>query len=367
MKTMAFLGKSLLVTGTVAAGLSTGGWVGERSQSPSAYRQSFMETGEEASPAALPPATTDSLFHYQFVSGERLEYALDATIGGSGIESLAGPGNVAMEFSSDMYVETLGVDLAGNGDLLIGFDTVEMRGSFMDAPVNLMHSLGGTEFNHGNSHISTAQGDSIAGIPQLEFFNKPTRAEITPAGDVLNVFGAPGMDRMLSPEKLVASVRFPDGDLDEGAQWISEFAMPVPGIGSPVASQATNVLEGFELYRGRYCGVIRQTIQAKQEAGTAVSPESVLGDEMNFSLPEFKLSGENLIYFDIDNGQLIQADMNLDFSLRIGDQLKPVADMLSLYGELLNEIEGNDPGEKGDAGLLDLGLNITGTLSLVTQ
>lgn len=367
MKLFAFLSKGALAAAAVAAGLNTGGWVHEqahyRTIAPSST--SAHEEGVPTKTATVDPATPDSLFHYQFVAGERLDYALDAAIGGTGIESLSGPGNVAMEFTSDLHVLTESVDLAGNGNLSIGFDRVEMHGSFMDAPVNLVHSLAGTEYTHGNEHVSTANGDSIAGIPQLEFFNQPTKARVSPSGEVLQVDGAPGMDKLLSPEEILTSIEFPAGELDTGAQWTSNFAMPVPGVGSPAGATALNVLEGFQLFRGRYCGVIRQTLQADQADGTLASPESVLGDEMNFSMPEFRLSGENLIYFDVDNGQLIQADLNLNFTMRIGGQLKPVADLLNVYGSLLNELEGNRPSESPAQDALDLGVNIQATLGLL--
>ncbi len=367
MKFLAFLGKSALATTAVAAGLGTGNWVNEQVHTPQTHLSTaHMEEDTPESPLGE-PASAESLFHYQFIPGETLYYALDATVGGSGIESLTGPGSVAMEFTSDMHVHTESIDLLGNGTIEIAFDQVQMNGSFMDAPVNLTHSMAGTEFSHGNDSLSTAQGDSTAGIPQLDFFNTPTRALVSPAGEVLQVYGAPGMDQLLSPQEIVTSVEFPAGDLDAGAQWTSDFAMPVPGLGAGVASTATNVLEGFQLFRGRYCGVVRQTILSSQEDGTLASPESALGEEMNFSLPEFKLRGENLIYFDVDNGQLVQAEMNLDFTMRIGDQLKPMADMMNLYGKLLNEIEGNAPGESDGEDLLDLGINIQATLALLTE
>jgi hypothetical protein len=136
-------------------------------------------------------------------------------------------------------------------------------------------------------------------------------------------------------------------------------------MGTPAAAQATNVLEGFELYRGRYCGVIRQTLNAQQDGGALHAPESALSEASDFSLPEFRLSGENLIYFDVDNGELVEATLNLDLTMQIGEQLKPVADMLNLYGQLLNEIDGLGaaPDGSGEA-LLDLGMNIQASLSL---
>ena len=88
---------------------------------------------------------------------------------------------------------------------------------------------------------------------------------------------------------------------------------------------------------------------------------------MNFALPEFKLSGENVVYFDVDNGQLIQADMNLNFTMRIGGQLKPVADLLNVYGKLLKELEGNKPDDSPDQDSLDLGVNIQATLALLME
>jgi len=369
MKLFTFLGRGLLGAAAVVVGLGAGEWVQARMHSPPAQRTAIAALGHHATPQpTLPdPATPDSLLHYRFVPGDRFHYALDATISGSGIESLTGPGSVAMEFVSDLSVVTESADLAGNGNLSIAFDRVEMRGSFMDAPVHLVHTIAGTEFVHGNQHLSTANGDSIAGIPQLAFFNTPTKARISPAGEVLKVSGAPGMDKLLSPEAILAGVKFPAGDLDAGAQWTSTFAMPVPGIGAPTTATALNVLEGFQLYRGRYCGVIRQTLRADQVDGGLSIPESALGGEMNFSMPEFSVGGENRIYFDVDNGQLVQADLNLEISLRIGGQLQPMAEMLDLYGKLLNELEGAVPGGPPAEDTLGLGLAIRATLALLME
>ena len=362
MKLIGLLGKSIVTTGVVAAGLISGSWVNQTVHQKYPPPRSATGVAGESIPA---PATTDSLIHYRFTPGERLVYTLGAEISGSGIESLAGSSGVAMQFQSAMQVLTERVDTSGNGHLDIRFTEVAMQGSFMDAPVSLYHTLGGTEYSHGGEHVSTAAGDSIAGIPQLEFFNQPTKATVSPAGEVLNVSGAPGMDKMLAPERLVAGVQFPAGDLDAGAQWESKFNMPVPGMGTLVPSRTLNELVGFQLFRGRYCAVIRQTFGANQEGGSIQSPASALGNEMNFSVPQFNLSGENTIYFDMDLGQLVQADLDLNFTMRIGEELKAVTGLLSLYGDLLNELEGGVPGEAAGAGdLLNLGVNIRGQLLL---
>lgn len=365
MKLLALMGKGVLAAGVAAAGLTSGQWVNQnvhRSAAP-------IETAPSDTPppdgGMAAPATVDSLFHYQFTPGETLYYGLNADVRGTGIESLAGAGGVAMAFRSSLVVKTESVDTLGNGYLDIRFGPVEMQGSFMDAPVSLAHSLAGTEFQHGNEYVSTAAGDSIAGIPQLQFFNQPTKATVSPAGIVLEVSGAPGMDKLIAPESLIASVQFPEGDLDPGAQWVTDFGMPVPGIGTPVASTAVNTLDGMDLYRGRYCARIRQKLNAQQLDGTISSPESALGEATGFSMPQFNLQGENVIYFDLDNGQLVDAELQLTFMMQIGAELKAVAGMLSMYGDLLNEIEGIDPSAKPADDLLKLGLMINGRLSLL--
>lgn len=364
MKLTAFLGKSLLTAGVAAAGLSTGNWAHDTAHYAAVPAPQAPYTAPVEADGMV-PATPESLLHYQFIAGDRSYYRLQADISGAGIESLAGSGGVAMAFGADMQVLTESVDEEGNGYLDIRFDHVQMQGSFMDEPVSLSHSVAGTEYHYGNENISSAAGDKVAGIPQLEFFNTPTKATVSPSGQVLQVSGAPGMDQMISPETLLASVQFPAGDLDPGAQWTSDFGMPVPGIGSPVSSQAVNTLEGFDLFRGRYCAIIRQTLTAQQKDGQINSPQSALGDEMNFSMPTFSLGGENRIYFDVENGELVQADLNLQFSMKIGEELKAVAETLDLYGKLLNELEGNKPGEQAQEDLLNLGLNIKGSLSIV--
>lgn len=368
MKVTAFLGKGLLTAGVAAAGLSTGNWARETvQQSPlRAAQYSATLPVEQPQVDGFVPATTESLLHYQFVPGERTYYRLQADISGAGIESLAGSGGVAMGFGGDMQVMTESVDTSGNGHVDIRFDNVVMQGSFMDQPINLSHSMAGTEYHYGNENISTAGGDSIKGIPQLEFFNTPTKAVVSPSGEVLQVSGAPGMDQMLSPETIVASVQFPAGDVNPGAQWTSDFGMPVPGMGDLVSSRAVNTLEGFDLYRGRYCAIISQTLTSQQKYGQINSPASALGDEMSFSMPSFDLTGQNRIYFDVENGKLVQADLNLNFSMAIGEELKAVAQTLDIYGKLLNELEGGKTAEKQpQEDLLNLGLKIAGSLSIV--
>lgn len=365
MKLIGLVGKGVVTTGVVAAGLSSGSWVNHTVHNDYASVRPAEGFAQES---AMAPATVDSLIHYQFTQGERLVYALGADISGAGIESLAGSGGVAMRFQSSMVVLTEGVDTSGNGNLDIRFSDVQMEGSFMDAPVSLSHSLNGTEYDYGNEHVSTAAGDSIAGIPQIAFFDTPAKATVSPAGEVLSVSGAPGMDQMLAPENLVASVQFPEGDLDAGAKWESDFNMPVPGMGALSPSKTLNEVVGFELFRGRYCAIIRQTFGANQEGGTIQSPASALGDEMNFSVPQFNLNGENMIYFDVDGGRLVQVDLDLNFTMRIGEEFKAVTGLLGMYGDLLNELEGNKPGASApQEDLLNLGVNIRGQLSLMDQ
>jgi len=259
------------------------------------------------------------------------------------------------------------VDTEGNGSLEIRFDSVQMRGDFMGEMVELSHTLSGTEYHHGNEHVSTAAGDSIAGIPQLEFLKTPVKALVSPGGDVLRVTGAPGFDQMLAPEALLASVKFPSGEMDAGTQWTSKFGMPLPGFGSPVASEAVNTLEGFSLFRGRYCAVIRQTLNANQQNGQIQLPESALGAGMGLSVPAIELAGENRIYFDVEAGKMVQADLNIKFSLRVGEEMKALTQMLGTYGQLLNEIEGQPAGAQQPTDLLNLGVDIVGSMSLVDQ
>ena len=85
MKVTALLGKGLVATGVVAAGLSSGSWVNHtvhRSYTPA---QPAPDTG--LAEGELAPATPDSLLHYQFTPGERLLYSLGADISGAGMSS----------------------------------------------------------------------------------------------------------------------------------------------------------------------------------------------------------------------------------------------------------------------------------------
>lgn len=369
MKLVALLGKGLLATSVGAAGFVTGNVtrdVVHRSASPATAYPTATATPQPATNGPA-PATTDSLLHYKFQPGTRDYYRLQADIRGTGIESLASATGILMGFSGDMQVHTESVDSEGNGHLDIRFDQVQMRGDFMGELVELSHSLAGTEYHHGNENISTAAGDSTASIPQLQFLNTPVKATVSPAGDVLQVSGAPGFDQMIAPEALLAAVQFPAGDLDAGLQWTSEFGMPVPGFGSLVSSEAVNTLEGFDLFRGRYCAIIRQTLTATQQDGQVQLPESALGEGMNLSVPAFNLTGENRIYFDVEGGKLVQADLNVHFTMRVGEELKAVTQLLDTYGQLLNELDGQPGAQQKSDDLVNLGVNILGSLSLADQ
>ena len=318
---------------------------------------------------ATPPPLPDGPFAYRFVPNEHLVYRLQADIEGTGLDF--GQGSpVAMTMDSGLSLVTESVDGFGNGSLRLTFDEVYMGGDFMGGPFELRHGPERTVMTmDGRPLVDTAQGQSTKGIPQLEFFQQPIRMKVAPDGRVLNVSGGAGLGTMLSPTQMLTPTQFPSPEFREGQQWESQFNLPVPGLGAAAPARALNTFIGRRVIRGRQCAVIRQELFSSQQDGTMASPKSVLGEGMEFTMPIFEVSGENWIYFDEGNGQLVECDMDMEFTLQLGEELKPVGDLLNLYSELFRELDGQpsppsqQPEEKHP--LLDLGAHIQGSLTLV--
>ena len=321
-------------------------------------------TASTAKPSG-PPAGT---FSYRFQPGERLQYRMVSSIQGSGIDLLE-TSDIGMAMDSRLSLRTESVDPGGTGSLRVDFDETTMRGNFMGSPFELYHTPDRTVMTReGQPPLDTANGQTIEGIPQLEFLNTPIRMQVARDGRVLEVSGAPGMEKTLSPSSLIAPIEFDGQEMPLGHQWKSDFQMAVPGVNFPIPAQMLNTLQGYETVRGRNCAVIHQELLAKKQGGQMLSPESALGENIQFTMPTFEVRGENLVYFDVASGHIVRSDMDFTFALELGQEYKAFGEMLDFYSEILDELESGrvkpPPREKKEESLLKLALDIDASLEL---
>ncbi len=338
----------------------------------------FLQGGDNPATNLLNPVSSllgpetsfiaDGPFAYRFTKGEVLNYQLDARASGTGFETGVGS-KIGLTMNMLYSLETTAIDREGNGTLVLEFDEVKMTGNFMGEPVNLYQSGSETQMSlNRHDQLDTRQGDSVKGIPQLEFFKKPITMVVGPDGHVIDVQGAPGFDSILSPSKAMAPSRFTASQLEIGDTWTSEFNLPVPGLAIPASATTQNTLVEYVMIGGRNCGVIKQEMLSVQADGQLNSPSSVLGEEMGFTMPTFEVSGVNMIYFDVDGGKLVRTEMNLFFKLEIGEELEGLKGALGAYSSILGELE--NPNRRPKRGeepepLLDMGVEIAATLALV--
>jgi hypothetical protein len=309
-------------------------------------------------------------FSYRFTPGERLHYVLDADIKGSGFE-LGESSGIDLFMGADLSLETQSVDSWGTGELQLKFDDVDMDGVFMGSPVDFRQAGENARMRmDGQTQVDTSAGQSIAGIPQMEFFRDPIHMTVARDGQVKRVTGAGNIGKLLSPAPMMAPVSFPDTEIPVNTQWESDFNLPVPGLGMPAKARMLNTLKGYMTVNGRKCGVIHQEFLSAQKDGTMLSPESILGEGMQFTMPEFKVAGENMVYFDIESGHLVQADLDLEFLLELGQEFQGAMDLLGSVYEMLDELEGGKPAgkkpEEEESSLLKFGVSIDGSLSLAS-
>jgi hypothetical protein len=238
-----------------------------------------------------------------------------------------------------------------------------MRGNFMNSPYLLDHSAAGTRAEMDGQPLNAAPGGGSAfPVPQLEFLKEAIALRVAPDGRVLSVSGAPGMEEMLVPDALVAPVPFREGEEPGSGGWVSEFTLPVPGLGEPAKARAVNTLRGYQQVDGRRCAVIDQVLSSEQQGGYAVTAPDAAGAGMSFTMPLFRVKGLNTVYFDMDRGRVHQSDMDVDFDMVLGEELKPLVSMLGMMGDLLKEGEGEKVPQAGN--LSDISVNIKGTMRL---
>ncbi len=80
-------------------------------------------------------------------------------------------------------------------------------------------------------------------------------------------------------------------------------------------------------------------------------------------MPLFRVKGLNTVFFDMDRGRVHQSDMDVDFDMVLGEELKPLVSMLGMMGDLLREVEGEKVPQAGN--LSDISVKIKGTMRLV--
>lgn len=322
-------------------------------------------------------------FTFKFTPGETLKYRLSASMAGEGMEAI-GQSPIDMNLDSAIDLTTQSVDEKGYGKLRMQFGETQARGDFMGSPFLMSRGAEGTKLEmNGQTYIDTAaQKGSSAGIPQLEFLDKPIDMEVAPNGVVTSISGESGMGAILGAAPLFTDIEFPQGELTEGTTWVSHVTMPVPGIGTPIPTTITNTFTGYKTIGNRLCAVIDQEISSEQVEGKISAPASVLGAAIGLSMPKFELDGVNKVYFDVDNGQMVHSDLDLDLGIDIGQSLGASGDQLSgmlqglgdilgdlpefeAYGDLLPKSEKRGEGQMKDSkNLLEMNVDIKAQMSL---
>ena len=325
--------------------------------------------GRMAAPAKEGP------FTFKFTPGENLVYRMDAAIAGNGLD-LAAPEGVNMKMASQIRLHTIDVAPSGVGSLLLTFDDTQLNGDFMgDNYAMRTNATGSTIHSRGRDTLDTAKGKGTnQGIPQLEFFNTPIHMKVARNGEVSDLSGPAGIESIVSPLPALTELDFPGPSLDEGKQWTSRFNLPIPGFAEAAPGKMINTFKGYVNYAGRRCGVIEQRITSAQENGGVVSPKSVLGDAMSFSMPRFDLDGTSIVYFDVENGKLVRNDLNLGIKLDLGKALGGAGELVKGLVSQLGAAGGQDLPEfqdlnkrikeKGSDDLLKLDLKVDATVAL---
>lgn len=317
--------------------------------------------------------TATGPFRFRFTPGESLDYVLRANVSGQGYEDI-GPSPVQLGIDGDLRLETLAVDPAGVGDLSLTYQRMDVSGDFMDSPFDLNYDPSGTRIGlHGSVPVDTRRGvGSTQGIEQVQFLEDPVRMRVDPNGRVLNVSGAAGWGDMLRETPGFSPVEFPDAELRSGLEWESRIAMPVPGIGEPIPTRVHNKVIGYQYLGSRYCAVIEQTLDSRQQDGRLHASDSSLGKEADFRMSMFDLSGKNMVYFDVNQGQLAHSAGSYRLVIKLGSVLGEAGQMLGQALSQISQALTGDPGGSQDlfgsaapnAGALDLALDIDTSLTL---
>jgi hypothetical protein len=333
--------------------------------------------GEASGQAKAATADGDSRYQFRFSPGERILYKCNTNIRGHGLEAL-GASEVVMAFGADISLLTERVAKDGSADLVLHWDAVSLEGDFMGSEVYLYQNAQEAIFEmDGRDMLANAEGDDpTQGIPQMEFFQNPVNMTIAPSGEVTGLSGSEGIGDVLALTPALSRLEFPGIRLEEGFQWKSDFKLPVPGFGTAADARIENTVTGFQYVGDRFCAVIHQKYVSRQENGTLDSPQSALGEAMQFGMPLFDLQGEGLTYFDVNNGQLAHTELNMKLTLQIAEFLGslsgPSGDWAGQLGALLggqlsavDELLGGSAAPEETDNVLDLSLDIEAGMSIV--
>lgn len=311
----------------------------------------ILEKGVDQKPAqnwAMNPKLREQqkngAFTFKFTPGETLNYRLTAKMEGAGMEAIGGS-PIDLNLDSAIALTTQSVDQKGYGQLRMQFGDTLAQGDFMGSPFLMARGDAGTRLEmNGQTYIdSAANQGSSAGIPQLEFFDHPIDMEVAPNGVVTAISGESGMGAILGAAPLFTDIEFPEGEITEGTSWTSHVTMPVPGIGTPIPTTIKNTFTGYKTVGNRLCAVIDQQITSEQVQGKLSAPASVLGAAIGFSMPKFELDGANKVYFDVENGQMVHSDLDLDLGIDIGQTLGGSGNQLNGLLQGLGNILGDLP------------------------
>ncbi len=328
-----------------------------------------LGTTADVTPEATPPTASAGPYTFKFTPEELLHYRVDAAISGKGADGgLAA--DVNMDFMGDFDLYTKAVDGAGVADLRVLFENASLQGDFLGTPFEMGYDEHRAYIYDGRTRIDTERGDSVQGIPQMDYFRQPISLRVASNGEVLDVSGQAGLTGLLTALPALARVEFPENEIGDGTQWESRIKMPVPGFGTAVDTRILNTLIGYQYLGAKYCAVIQQDFGATQTDGTLNAPESALGESVQVTVPLFDLQGRNLVYFDVVNGQLVHTVLDLDLNMNFGKMLGNIVGILDqLSGGLLEEdLAGPDRSlgpEDSTADLLDLSLGIEGAITQI--
>lgn len=317
----------------------------------------------EASPELQRVALPDTPFAESFEEGQLLAYRLDTEIEGGGADT-GQFSEVYMKFGSDVTLFTHKVDADGTADLRFVFENASLVGTFFDSPIDMtfQQPVAGSEPQAGAAPPS----------PQTTFLTTPVEMRVAPDGTVLDISSPRSMKDMLGSLATVPHLTFPDRELVDGMEWESELKLPVPGIGDAIDTKVLNKLVGRARMGNYDCGVVLQKIGAKRNDTSASVSGAPDEKPMLFSVPLFDLQGENTIYFDLKTGRLVHAALDLEFALRIKEQL---GDAGAFLQQIIPNMAGGDSvpdldrllNLEGKPDLVDLSLKINGALSLVNE
>jgi hypothetical protein len=359
---------SLILT-TLGAGVAAGYWfAGGNRAAPNTPANTLTPNAtpvEAVGPAGqtVVASLPEGPFTASFEEGQLLSYRLDTEIEGGGSE-LGEFSEVYMKFGSDVTLFTRKVDPDGTADLKFVFEHAGVAGTFFDNPFEIAFDQ--------PAPGSDPQSDSTASTPQAAFLTTPIEMRIGPDGTVLDISGPGNFKDMLGSIATVPHLKFPNRELADGMEWETQLRLPVPGIGDAIDTTVHNKLVGRERLGNYDCGVVLQQIGAKGENTRASAPGGPNEQPMQFSVPLFDLQGENTIYFDLKTGRLVHAAMDLDFALRIKEQLGGAGKLLQQLIPSMSGEQGVPDLEKlmhpeGKPDLMDLSLKIKGAMSLVNE